>query len=96
MDDPARAQQVTSRLATLQNDLRRIRSLRSRVDDLAVLHELSQAEDDPGALDEVGAEITALRRTIGELEVRTLLSGEYDHRDALMTIRARGRGRRRR
>src|SRR5690606_349975 len=39
-------------------------------------------------LEEVGAEIASLRRAIGELETRTLLSGEYDSREAVVAIRA--------
>ena len=36
----------------------------------------------------MGNEIVALRKAIDELEVRTLLSGEYDSREALVAIRA--------
>jgi peptide chain release factor 2 len=53
-----------------------------------VLLELAQAEDDPASLAEVGTEIIALRKAIDELEIRTLLSGEYDIREALVTIRS--------
>src|SRR5690606_18798028 len=47
-----------------------------------------QAENDQAALAEVGAEIAALQKAVGEMEVRTLLSGEYDAREALVTIRS--------
>src|SRR5204863_3242724 len=57
-------------------------------DDAGVLLELAESEDDPGSLAEVGTEITALRRAIDELEVRTLLSGDYDSREAVVTIRS--------
>jgi peptide chain release factor 2 len=53
-----------------------------------VLLELSQDEDDAGSLNEVTDEIVALTKSIEELEIRTLLSGEYDAREALVTIRA--------
>src|SRR5437763_8109437 len=87
-DDQARAQQVTSKLAYAQGELNRLDRLRSRLDDAGVLLELAQAEDDEGSLAEVGTEITALRSAIDELEIRTLLSGEYDSREALVTIRS--------
>ena len=87
-DDQAKAQQVTSRLSYVQGELNRLERLRSRLDDAGVLLELAQAEDDAASLAEVGSEITALTKAIEELEVRTLLSGEYDAREALITIRS--------
>ncbi|MGH3909953.1 MAG: peptide chain release factor 2, partial [Pseudonocardiaceae bacterium] len=70
----------------------RIEGLRRRLEDAGVLLELSDSEDDPSARDEVQSEVTALRKAIEELEVRTLLSGEYDQRQALLTIRAEAGG----
>jgi len=91
-NDPEAAQRVTSRLSHLQGELRRIEDLRRRLDDLGVLHELAEAEDDTATRVEVEGELTGLRREIGELEVRTLLSGEYDGRDALVTIQSEAGG----
>jgi peptide chain release factor 2 len=87
-DDQAAAQKVTSRLSYVQAEINRLEKLRSRVDDAQVLLELAEAEDDSSSLDEVGTEITSLHGAIEELEVRTLLSGDYDSREALVTIRA--------
>jgi peptide chain release factor 2 len=87
-DDQAKAQQVTSRLSYVQGELNRLERLRARVDDATVLLDLAQSEDDAATLAEVGAEIAALTKAIEELEVRTLLSGEYDSREALVTIRS--------
>ncbi len=89
-DDQARAQRVTSELSHAQGELRRIEELRARLDDLPVLYELA-AEDGEGAaeaLAEADAELKALRADIEATEVRTLLSGEYDEREALVTIRS--------
>ncbi len=91
-DDQVRAQQVNSRLSYVQNEIARVEGLRRRVDDLAVLIELAESEDDADARAEVDAEITALAKAVAELEVRTLLSGEYDGRDALVTIRSEAGG----
>jgi peptide chain release factor 2 len=87
-DDQAKAQQVTSRLSYVQGEINKIERLRSRLDDAMVLLELAESETDAGAHAEVGTEITALHKSIEELEIRTLLSGEYDAREALVTIRA--------
>ena len=91
-NDPEAAQRVTSKLSYLQGDLRRVEGLRQRLDDVGVLLELAEAEGDAATKDEALAEITALLKAIGELEVRTLLSGEYDSREALVTINSQAGG----
>jgi peptide chain release factor 2 len=95
-NDTEAAQKVTSRLAHAQGDLRRVEELRRRLDDLPVLYELAEEEgsgaDGAGALADADTERAKLRDEIQSLEVRTLLSGEYDPREALVTIRAEAGG----
>jgi len=91
-NDQEVAQRVTSRLAHVQGDLRRVEDLRRRLDDTEVLHELAEGEDDAGTRAEVETELASLHRAIDELEIRTLLSGEYDERDALITIQSEAGG----
>ncbi|OBI86865.1 peptide chain release factor 2 [Mycobacterium asiaticum] len=90
-DDQNRAQRVTSELSHAQGELRRIEELRRRLDDLPVLYELADEEEGAAgddALAEADAELKLLRADIEATEVRTLLSGEYDEREALLTIRS--------
>ncbi|MCW2620804.1 MAG: Peptide chain release factor 2 [Frankiales bacterium] len=85
-DDTDKAQALTSRLSHVQADLNRVAGLRSRLDDLAVLFEMAAEEDDQATVDEAERERVVLQKEIGSLEVRTLLSGEYDERQALVQI----------
>lgn len=87
-DDHDNAQRVTSRLSALQSELERVTTLRQRVDDAAVLVELAREEDDTGSLQEAENEIARLNEAVESMEIRTLLSGEFDEREALVTIRA--------
>ncbi len=87
-DDPTKAQVVTSRLSHVQSEIGRVEKLRSRLDDAILMHEMAESEADADAAAEVVSEIAILRKAIDELEVRTLLSGEYDSREALVTIRS--------
>ncbi len=91
-DDLANAQKVTSRLSFLQGELRKVETLRGRVEDLGVLFELAEAEDDADTRAEAETELVAVQKAVEELEVRTLLSGEYDAREALVNIRAEAGG----
>jgi peptide chain release factor 2 len=91
-----RAQTVTRRLSYLEGELARMGSLRQRLDDTRVLFELADDETDLTvreatrleAMDELGT----LRKEVDGLEVRTLLSGEYDAREALLTINSQAGG----
>lgn len=87
-DDPDAAQKVTSALSATQAELDRVNRLRSRIDDLETLVEMAAEENDEATLAEADAELVGIRKDLGELEVRTLLAGPYDQRDAVITIRA--------
>lgn len=87
-DDPEHAQEVTSALSRANSELERVESMDSRIDDLEVLVEMGQEEGDADTLAEAESDLTRLTKDVGELEVRTLLSGEYDERAAVITIRS--------
>jgi len=87
-DDQANAQRVTGRLSLLQGEVDRFTSLQNRLDDLSVLVELSREEADADSLSEAEADLRRIQKAVQLLEVRTLLSGEYDEREALVTIRS--------
>ncbi|MDB1089474.1 peptide chain release factor 2 [Streptomyces sp. ACA25] len=91
-DDVENAQQVTSRLALLQGQVRKVEELRSRIDDLEVMFELAESENDADTRGEAEAELQSIKKSMGALEVRTLLSGPYDVREAMVSIRAEAGG----
>lgn len=90
-DDVENAQKVTSALSYKQSELNRLRSLSSRIDDVEVMVELAEAEDEETAaelLADAERECGQVRAKLEDLEVLVLLSGEYDQREAVVTIRA--------
>lgn len=87
-DDPAAAQVVTSGLSHRQARVRKVRSVEARIDDVEVLAELAEEMGDEDTRAEVETELKAIETTIQDLEVQTLLSGEYDSESAVMTIRS--------
>jgi peptide chain release factor 2 len=90
--DPDRAQKVTRRLSYLEADLARLAGLRQRLADTQVLFDLAERENDEPTKQEAAGELAALRAEIDQLEVRTLLNGEYDAREALISINAQAGG----
>jgi peptide chain release factor 2 len=90
-NDQDHAQRVTSELSHAQTEYRRVTELRQRLDDLPVHYELAEAEegdDQTAALADADAERASLKADVEAMEVKTMLAGEYDQRDALVNIRS--------
>src|SRR5690554_1977403 len=87
-DDTEKAQQVTSELSHRQSELAKITGISRRLDDLEVMVELANEEGDEDAAAEARSELASIQKVLGDLEVQTLLNGEWDDRPAVITIRA--------
>ncbi|MDO4887337.1 MAG: peptide chain release factor 2 [Actinomycetaceae bacterium] len=93
-DDQDKAQAVTSKLSHAQSELERLERMEQAIDDLDALKEMADEESaaDPETASELYAdldtELTRVGAELSELQIRTLLSGKYDERDAVVTIRA--------
>ena len=87
-DDPESAQKVTSALSSAQAELERVDKLAARINDVEALVELGEEMDDADSLAEAETDLAAIRKDLDQLEVRTLLAGEYDQREAVVTIRS--------
>lgn len=91
-DDPAHAQQVTSELSANQAKLRKLSDLSQRLDDIPVLYELADEEaaagGDEAAMLAADEELAGLQEDIHAMEITTLLGGEYDEREAVISIRS--------
>jgi peptide chain release factor 2 len=91
-EDPEQGKAITRRLSFLEGELAKLEGLHRRLDDTKTLFELAEREHDEAAREEAARDLAALRREIDQLEIRTLLSGEYDAREALITINAQAGG----
>ena len=93
-DDPSHAQEVTSQLSHRQSELDRVLAMEERIDDLEAIVDMARetAESDPSEAEDIFAEaeadLGALKDDMSALEIRTLLDGEYDERNAVITIRS--------
>ena len=87
-DDTANAQKVTSALSHRQSELKRITELQAKLDDLDVLIDMAREADDADAAAEAASELDGIEKALADMEVQTLLDGEYDARPAVVTIRA--------
>jgi peptide chain release factor 2 len=92
-DDPERARSVTTTLGRVTDDLERFDALSSALDDARVLAELVAEAAQGGAPDEglakeLVATVDTLGTRVGQLELESLFSGEYDDRDAVCEVHA--------
>lgn len=87
-DDQANATRVTGRLSLLQGEVDRFKALKTRIEDLELMVELANEEGDQESLAESDTELGKIKKAVEALEIRTLLSGEYDEREAIVTIRS--------
>ena len=93
-DDPSHAQEVTSQLSHRQSELDRVLAMEERIDDLEAIVDMARetAESDPADAEDIFAEaeadLASLKDDMSALEIRTLLDGEYDERNAVITIRS--------
>ncbi len=91
-DDPEKAQVVTSKLSRVQSTINRVTNIRRRLEDVPLLLELAEEEKDASALADAGTELDDVTKAIQDLEVQTLLNGQYDDRDCLITVRSEAGG----
>ncbi|MDO9456294.1 PCRF domain-containing protein, partial [Nocardioides sp.] len=87
-DDVDAATRTTGRLSELQGQLDRFNELSTRIEDIGIMVELGQEEGDADSLADAERELDKVRKAVESLEVRTLLNGEYDAREALVSIRS--------
>jgi peptide chain release factor 2 len=87
-DDPEQARGITREVTELKAWIGPWEAARARVDTLLEFAQLleTDAEGDPALRAELEAEAQALERDLAQLELKNMLRGKDDYRDALVTI----------
>ena len=87
-DDPERSQELMKELKSLQSVEERFERITGRYDDIKTLIEMGYEEEDPAIVEEIQEEFDAFVEEFTELKLSTLLSGEYDRDNAILTLHA--------
>ena len=87
-NDVEKSQKVQKRLKTLQNKRDNYNRLCSNWDDLMTLGDMAIEEDDDSLLEELQADYAAFEEKLEETRLSTLLTGEYDANNAILTFHA--------
>ncbi len=82
------SQQVQQRIKQLKNKVERYDKLRARWDDVFTMCEMALEEQDASLLPEVTEEFDLLAEDLESMRLSTLLTGEYDANNAILTFHA--------
>ena len=86
--DLENSQVVLKKISRIKEKLARFAKFESDYDDIKALFELAVEADDEDAAGEVGELLTALEKSLAAARIETLLSGEYDKNNAIMSFQA--------
>ncbi len=87
-NDPARAAKISAELKNMKDTVAQLEGLSRQYEDIEVMIEMGYEEEDPAIAEEVGTMLAALQDELEALRMETLLSGEFDEDNAILTLRA--------
>ena len=87
-DDAEASQKVFAEMSDLKGKLERFEKLRQAYEDAETLLQMLEEENDPELLGEGEEAVTQVEKLVEELQLITMLSGEYDHNNAILTFHA--------
>ena len=87
-DDMEKSQVVLQRTSALKNKVESYNSLVSRYDDTMALIELADEAEDLSLLEEASSEVNSIKEDLEKQRLQTLLTGEYDAKNAILTFHA--------
>ena len=87
-DDPERAQKKNKELAHIESKVKRLDGFDRAIEDIKALIELGIEMDDEETAAEVEKELGKLEEDIEKLQLETMLTGEYDANNAILTLHA--------
>ena len=87
-NDADHANGVNQRLGRLKAKLEHYEKLLSQADDIEVMLDLAKEEGDEATAEEAGQELAALKEAADTLELETLMRGDYDNNNAILSLHA--------
>ena len=75
-------------LRSIQDSVKKIEKMYADYEDIGLLIEMSEEEPDDETIEEIREDLERFQEEFEELRIGTLLTGEYDRNDAIMSIHA--------
>ena len=87
-DDMDNSQKVLQKISALKSKCQRYKKLCSVYEDAKVLIDLANEEEDLSLLEEIQSNVNSIRSELESQRLDTLLTGEYDSNNAILTLHA--------
>ena len=87
-DDVQNSQKIVQRTATLKNKIKAYDDLKAVFDDTLTLIDLANEEEDESLFDECRGSVDSFISQLDAMTLSTLLTGEYDSNNAILTFHA--------
>ena len=87
-NDTENSQRVQKRIKTLKHKLERYAKLTGAWEDMLTMCEMAVEEDDDSMLPDLESEFQSFEETLESMRLETLLTGEYDANNAILTFHA--------
>ena len=87
-DDTENSQKILQKTGKLKNTAEAYEKLCSTYDDLSVLIDMGNEEEDLSLVDEITESLNEFENGLAALRLQTLLTGEYDNNNAILTFHA--------
>lgn len=87
-DDPQKSQEKTKHLKAMKDDLATFKHLQDMYDEIEILIDMGYEENDPSVIPEIEETFARFEEAFEDIRTRTLLSGEYDDTNAIVTLHA--------
>ncbi len=86
--DPEKAQKTSKDLNSLKESLAGYQKLETAKEEIEVMIEMALEEEDPDMIPEIQEMLDTFVRDFEDMKIKTLLSGEYDKDNAIVTLHA--------
>ncbi|WP_459895769.1 peptide chain release factor 2 [Desulfurobacterium crinifex] len=87
-NDQKRAQSISMERNRIESELNTFSSIEQQLEDIETLLEMAEEENEESLLDETESSLKSIEEELDSLEVKTVLSGEFDKNNAIVTIHA--------
>lgn len=87
-NDADKATLIMKEMKELKNSVDSFAQLNTKYEDIETLIEMAYEENDESFLEEIEEEMTVFKNNLDDLKISTLLSGEYDNNNAIITLHA--------
>ena len=87
-DDTERATRISAKANSTENRIKHYESLINRADEIEIMMELAEEEDDESMAEDIKKEFASLKEDLESLRLQTLLTGEYDDCNCILTLHA--------